>query len=179
MKKIIMIFLAVLMTIAVTVNAQSNHKFIQLIPGQDKLIIEPTSGKEKLVDGVSVTTDQNFRNYNLDQASPATTATSVEVYALTSEASFNEIFPTDTEKEKVALTTPQIKKAIEKYTTTIKNATLFFVVKNGGKFYILQAMVSEGAAGAPKNVKIDTWLPDDNLSLGQNDRFMAKKLSEK
>jgi uncharacterized protein YxeA len=68
MKKIIIIFLAVLM--AGTINAQSSsHKFIQPIFGQDKLVIELTSGKKKLTDDTSITTDQNFKNYNLDQLS--------------------------------------------------------------------------------------------------------------
>jgi hypothetical protein len=171
MKKIIMIFLVGLI-MASTVNAQ---KFIQPIPGQDKLTIEPTSGREKLTDGTSIIVDQNYRNYNLDQPCSATAATSAEVYALNNEASFDDIFATDAEKDKVALTVPQVKNAIAKYTIAFKNTTVFFLVKNGGRFYVLQVMVRDGAAGSPENVKVETWKSDDYLSFGSRDRFIARK----
>ena len=157
---------------ASTVNAQ---KFIQPIPGQDKLTIEPTSGREKLADDITFKTDQNYKNYNLDQTSPATPATSAEMFILKEDASFDDVFPTDAAKEKVAFTTSQVKNAILKYIVALKNSTAFFLVKNGSKFYVLQVMVSEGVAGSPENIKIETWKSDDYLSFGQKDRFIAKK----
>lgn len=174
MKKIIIISLAILM--ASTVNAQSpNHKFIQSIPGQEKMVIEPTSGREKLADGITTTTDQNYKNYNIDQTYPATAVSSAEFYALSNEASFDEIFVTDAEKDKVSFTAPQVKNAIMKYIIAIKNSTSFFLVKNGTKFYVLQVMVRDAAAGSPDNVKIETWKTDDYLSFGSRDRLFARK----
>jgi hypothetical protein len=166
MKKNVLIFVLAILSYGFTQG--QNQKFLKPISGGEKLTIDPTTGKEKASDkDVFLSTDQNFKNWNLDQVAPPTNAVSLEIFSLNGEASFDEIFKSDAEKEKAALTMPQIRKVVAKYADGLKDGNVYFLIKVGNKFYIVQT--STKADG----ISLETWQTGDYLSFGSRDKFIA------
>ena len=165
MKKVVLIF--VLAVLSCSFIQGQNQKFLKPINGLEKMIIDATTGKEKASDKDAFTFDQNFKNWGLDQNAPATEATSLAVFSLSGEASFDEIFKTGADKEKIAITIPQIRKVIAKYGGILKDGSIFFLVKAGDKFYAVH--VATGASG----IGLETWQSEDYLSFSARDKFIA------
>ena len=166
MKNLLLIFVLVILSYGFTQG--QNQKILKPINSVEKLTIEATSGKEKASDkDVFSSVDENFKKWNLDQGAPATDAASLEILSLNGEASFDEIFKTDAEKQKVALTVPQVEKVVSKYANILKDGSIFFIVKTGNKFYVVQTVI--GTSGTT----LESWQTEDYLSFSARDKFIA------
>jgi len=166
MKKNVLIFVLAILSYGFTQG--QNQKFLKPVNGAEKLTIDPTTGKEKSSDkDVFSSVDENFKKWNIDQGAPATNATSLMIFSLNGEASFDEIFKSDTEKEKAALTVSQLRKVVAKYADILKEGSIYFVIKSGNKFYTVQTTTKVSG------VNIETWQTGDYLSFGSRDKFIA------
>lgn len=124
--------------------------FLELISGNESLILDPVDGKETLTVAKDVFAyiDSDFKNYGAGEKGPATEATPVRVYELTKDATFPQLFGSlSSDVNKLCLTQAQIKGFVKKYRNWLRvdgYATFFLFESNKNFFVACVHVLSDG-----------------------------------
>jgi hypothetical protein len=129
-------------------------EWLKLISGNQPLALGPTDGQEMLARASDVFRyiDSNFEHWNCDVVGPTTEESLVEVYELTGDGTFQEMFKSfGVRLDRLALTQAQIKQFVKCYPGWLKkggNGT-FFLFKVGEEFFVAAIyLFSDGRLGA-------------------------------
>jgi hypothetical protein len=90
-----------------------NH-CLKLISGNEPLVLDPTDGQETLARAADVFRyiDSNFANWNCDVPGPPAKETSVQIYEMVRDSTFQEMFGGfGVALDRLALTQAQIKQS--------------------------------------------------------------------
>ncbi|MCX6763789.1 MAG: hypothetical protein NTZ97_03620 [Candidatus Moranbacteria bacterium] len=118
---------------------KTENKFLKLISGSETIIIDECDGTETLADAKDVFAyiDSDFKNWGLDKKASATGKTPVQVFEMSEDATFRQMFNSfSTERKKLCLKQSQIKKFVKKHSKWLRTdgyATFFLFKKDETK----------------------------------------------
>jgi len=125
---------------------QQSNQFLKLISDGQELIIDATDGKEILADAKDVFAwiDNDFVNWGANEPGQSTEATSVQVYEMTKDANFNNMFESLGNPENLCLTQAQIKGFVKKHRDWLRTDGYgtFFLFKSNGNMFVADVYVS-------------------------------------
>ncbi len=140
-------FFESLLTDSVEVKAS----ILRLISANEKLMIEALDGKAYISDAKKTFKsyiDGDFKNWGLNQSSPATAETLLDVSEMVGDGTFAQIFTGITpDLEKLVMTQAQIIRFCEKYPIWLRQdgyATFFLTKVNGEYFVVYVSVYSSG-----------------------------------
>lgn len=128
-------------------KTKKNPSILQLISGGEKLMIEALDGKAYISDAKKTFKsfiDSDFKNWGLNQSSPATAETLLDISEMTSDGTFVQIFTGITpDLEKLVMTQAQIIRFCEKHPTWLRQEgyATFFLTKVGDEYFVVSVGV--------------------------------------
>ena len=117
------------------------NEFLKLI-SPEPLVIGQTDGSEILADANDVFTggiDKDFRNWKADEPGAPTGETPVDVYEMTKDATFAQMFGSlSSDVSRLCLTQAQIKRFVKKHRDWLRteNYATFFLFKSYNQFFV-------------------------------------------
>ena len=115
--------------------------FLKLISGNEPLILDACDGTQTLADAKDMFTliSLDFRNCGADEKGPTTEETAVDVYKMTENATFLQMFGSlRSDVRKLCLSQHQIKMFIKKYRKWLQaeGHTTFFLFKSNNNLFV-------------------------------------------
>jgi len=126
---------------------KAKNAFLKLISGTESLVIEALDGKAIIVNAKLVFKsyiDSDFKNWNLDNVGQVTDETSFNVYEMTKNATFAQIFSSLADNlDRLLVTQSQIISFCEKYPGCLRQDGYgtFFLIKENGKYFVVNVHV--------------------------------------
>ncbi len=132
------------------VVAKKNNKFIKLISGNEILTIDACDGNEILANAKDTFAyiDMDFRNWKADEKGQTTKETQINVYELTKNATFSQMFGSaSADLNKLCLTQSQIKSFVKKHKKWLRKDgyATFFLFKSYGHFFVARLPFYSGS----------------------------------
>jgi len=125
-----------------TVGIVSETEYLKLIPGAEALVIDQCDGARVIADASDVFTgyiDSDFRGYKADEIGVATPDTPVNVFELTKNGVFSNIFGSfSIDNDKLCLTQDQIIGFVKKHRNWLREDgyATFFMFKSHNNFFV-------------------------------------------
>ena len=157
---------------------KKNPSILQLISGNEKLMIEALDGKAYISDAKKTFKsyiDGDFKNWGLNQSGPATAETLLDVSEMTSDGTFVQIFTGITpDLEKLVMTQAQIIRFCEKHPTWLRQEgyATFFLTKVNGEYFVVHVGVFSGGL----DVGVDRLESDGVWRGGDRHRVVSPQL---
>lgn len=150
-------------------SVESKPSILRLISGGEKIMIEALDGKAYISDAKKTFKsfiDSDFKNWGLNQSSPATAETLLDISEMVGDGTFVQIFTGITpDLEKLVMTQAQIIRFCEKHPTWLRQEgyATFFLTKVGGEYFVVYVGVdSDGlTANVPRLEHDHVWDGDD------------------
>lgn len=126
---------------------ETQPSILRLISGGEKIMIEASDGKA-YISGAEKTfksgIDGDFENWGLNQSSPATAETLLDVSEMVGDGNFVQIFNGITsDLDKIVMTQAQIIRFCEKHPNWLRQEgyATFFLTKVNGEFFVVDVYV--------------------------------------
>ena len=138
-------------------SVEAKPSILRLISGGEKIMIEALDGKAYISDAKKTFKsfiDPDFKNWGLNQSSPATAETLLDVSEMTSDGTFVQIFAGITpDLDKIVMTQAQIIRFCEKHPTWLRQEgyATFFLTKVGGEYFVVHVRVFDGGLNVRVN----------------------------
>ncbi len=128
----------------------AKNQFLSLISGTTSIIINAVDGSSLLSEASDVFSwiDKDFKNYGADERGPATKETRVQVFEMSKDATFKDMFGSlSSNLETLCLTQAQIKEFVKMHRTWLRTDGYgtFFLFKSNNNFFV--ALVGVGSGG--------------------------------
>lgn len=144
------------------------NEYLKLISGGQILELDAADGTETLANAKDVFSyiDLNLKNWSTDKKGPATKETSVQVYEMTKDANFAEMFGSlSPDLHNLCLTQAQIKKFVIKHRNWLKTDgyATFFLFEEDGRFFVAHVHVYSGGSLSVYVLRLDfslVWIAD-------------------
>ncbi len=124
---------------------------LNLISGNESLILGAVDGTETLADAKDVFAfiDPDFKNWGADEKGSATEETTVDVYEMTKDATFSQMFgELNSDVSKLCLTQHQIKNFVKKHRGWLRTEgyATFFLFKSNDNFFVAYVLFCSGGS---------------------------------
>ena len=154
------------------------EKILKLI--QNSLMLDKLNGSEILADAKDVFAyiDSDFKNWKADEMGVATEETAVDVYEMTKDATYVQMFGSlSTDLNKLCLTQAQIKNFVVKHRQYLRmdGYATFFLFKSNNHFFVAYVYFNDAdklAVGVSRLGYGNVWRADFRL------RFVVPQLAD-
>ena len=129
---------------------RSSNKFLRLISSSVSLTVDAADGTEILADAKDVFPggiDSDFINWGADEPGRFTAETPVDVYEMTQDATFSQMFEDlSSDVRRLCLTQHQIKNFVKKNRSWLRTEgyATFFLFESKGHFFVASVDVHSG-----------------------------------
>jgi len=123
-------------------SRKRSNKFLWLISGGVSLTVDAVDGTEILADAKDVFSggiDSDFINWEADEPDRSTVETPVDVYEMTQDATFSQMFgDLSSDVRRLCLTQHQIKNFVKKHRSWLRTEgyATFFLFESKGYFFV-------------------------------------------
>ena len=123
-------------------SRKRSNKFLWLISGGVSLTVDAVDGTEILADAKDVFSggiDSDFINWEADEPDRSTVETPVDVYEMTQDATFSQMFgDLSSDVRRLCLTQHQIKNFVKKHRSWLRTEgyATFFLFESKGHFFV-------------------------------------------
>jgi hypothetical protein len=130
---------------------QIQNAFLKLISGNKSLVLDRVDGQQTLANAKDLFAhiDPDFKNWKADEKGSATPITPVQVYEMTKDATFQQMFGSlSSDSKKLCLTQSQIIEFVKKHRNWLRTDgyTTLFLFESNNQLFVAGVDVASGGA---------------------------------
>jgi len=166
--------------IVVSGAAKAQSQFLKLISGGVSLTVDAVDGTEILADAKDVFSggiDSDFINWEADEPDRSTVETPVDVYEMTQDATFSQMFgDLSSDVRRLCLTQHQIKNFVKKHRSWLRTEgyATFFLFESKGHFFVADVSFLSNDV---LNVSVNRFERSDVWRAGNRHRLVVPRLA--